>query len=121
MSNYVDGFIAPVPKKNLDAYKAISEKAGKIWMEYGAISYVECVADDVESGELTSFPQSVNLEKDEVVIFSWITYNSREHRDEVLDKVMSDPRMEAMENEEMPFDGKRMMWGGFKKMIDLGE
>lgn len=119
MSNYVDGFVAPVPSKNIDAYKAIAEKAAKIWMEYGALSYVESVADDVETGEVTSFPQSVNLEKGEVVVFSWITYKSREHRDEVLEKVMSDPRMADMENENMPFDGQRMMWGGFKKIIDL--
>ncbi len=119
MLNYVDGFVAPVPSKNIDAYKAISERAGKIWMEYGALSYVESVSDDVGSGEETSFPQSVNLEKGEIVVFSWITYKSREHRDEVLEKVMSDPRMTEMENEDMPFDGKRMMWGGFKKLVNF--
>ncbi|PIK13985.1 DUF1428 domain-containing protein [Halobacteriovorax sp. JY17] len=119
MGNYVDGFVAPVPSKNIEAYRKISEKAGKIWMEYGALSYIESVSDDVESGEETSFPQSVNLEKDEVVVFSWITYESREHRDEVLEKVMSDKRMLDMENEEMPFDGKRMMWGGFKNLVSF--
>ena len=117
---YVDGFLLPVPKKNIDAYKKMSRKAARIWKEYGAIDYVECMADDVQPGKTTSFPQAVKLKPGEVVFFSWITYRSRRHRDAVNKKVMADPRIEAMgPPSPMPFDGKRMMWGGFKPVVRL--
>jgi len=117
---YVDGFVLPVPKKKLGAYRRLARKAGKIWMEYGALEYVECVADDVMPGKLTSFPQSVKLKPREVVWFSWIVYKSRKHRDQVNAKVMKDPRLAAtMEPKAMPFDSKRMIYGGFRTMVDL--
>lgn len=115
---YVDGFIVPVPKKKVAAYKKIATLAGKIWMEHGALSYVEAVADDVKPGKWTSFPQSVKLKKGEVVIFSYITYKSRKSRDAVMKKVMSDKRLK-MDMSTMPFDGKRMIFGGFKTMVAL--
>jgi uncharacterized protein YbaA (DUF1428 family) len=115
---YVDGFVLAVPEANIAAYKKMSSKAGKIWMEHGALSYVECVADDVPEGKTTSFPRSVKLKEGEVVVFSWITYKSRAHRDAVLKKVMSDPRLQNdMKN--MPFDTKRMIYGGFKSILDF--
>jgi uncharacterized protein YbaA (DUF1428 family) len=117
MGNYVDGFVLPVPKANIDAYRRIAEEAGKVWREYGALDYVECVADDVKPGEVTSFPQSVKLEPDETVVFAWIVYESREHRDRVNEQVMKDPRMTGMDPKSMPFDGKRMFWGGFKVLV----
>lgn len=118
--NYVDGFVLPVPKANIEAYKAMAEKAGAIWKEYGALDYVECWADDVPAGKVTSFPQAVQLKDDEVVVFSWITYTSREHRDEVNAKVMADPRIkDEMSPDTMPFDGARMFWGGFKPFLQL--
>jgi uncharacterized protein YbaA (DUF1428 family) len=117
---YVDGFIVPVPKKNVPAYLTMSRKAGKIWREHGALEYVETVADDVKVGKLTSFPRSVKLKPSETVVFSWITYKSRGHRDKVNAKVMKDPRVAAMMNtKKMPFDGKRMIFGGFKARIEL--
>lgn len=117
---YVDGFVLPLPKTNLDAYRAIATQCGAIWREHGALEYRECIADDVKPGKLTSFPQSVNLEEGETVVFSWIVYASRAHRDEVNDKVMKDPRMaEFMKAESMPFDGKRMVYGGFDMVVDL--
>jgi uncharacterized protein YbaA (DUF1428 family) len=120
MANYVDGFVLPVPKKNIEAYRRIARKAGKIWRDHGALAYVECVADDVKPGRYTSFPQSVKLKPDEGVWFSWIVYKSRRHRDQVNAKVMKDPRMAGMmDAAAMPFDGKRMIYGGFKVMIDL--
>jgi len=114
---YVDGFIVPVPKKKVAAYKKIATLAGKIWMEHGALSYVEAVADDVKPGKWTSFPQSVKLKKGEVVIFSYITYKSRKSRDAVMKKVMSDKRLK-MDMSTMPFDGKRMIFGGFKAIVE---
>ena len=117
---YVDGFVVPVPKKNLQAYRSLSRKAGKIWREFGAIEYIECVADDVKPGKHTSFPQSVKLKPGEVVVFSWIMYKSRAQRDRVNAKVMKDPRLEAMmDPKALPFDGKRMFWGGFKVFVDV--
>lgn len=112
---YVDGFVLAVPKDKLDAYKALTELAGTVWMEHGALSYVECVADDVPYGELTSFPRAVMATGDEVVIFSWITYESRGKRDEVNARVMADPRMQP-DPATMPFDGKRMIFGGFTEL-----
>jgi uncharacterized protein YbaA (DUF1428 family) len=117
---YVDGFVLPVPKANVEAYRKIARKAGKIWLEYGALEYVECVADDVQPGKLTSFPQAVKLKPDEVVVFSWILYRSRAQRDKVNKQVMADPRLNAlMSLDSMPFDGKRMFWGGFKPIVQM--
>jgi len=117
---YVDGFVLPVPKKNLGAYRRLARKSGKIWMECGALEYVECVADDVKPGKFTSFPQSVKLKPGEVVWFSWIVYKSRKHRDQVNAKVMKDPRLAAtMDPKAMPFDSNRMIYGGFRTMVDL--
>ncbi len=115
---YVDGFLVAVPKKNVAAYRKLSRKAGKVWMEYGALTYVETVADDVKPGKVTSFPQAVKLKPNEVVVFSWITYKSRAHRDAVNKKVMKDPRVTLM-GADMPFDGKRMIYGGFKSIVEL--
>lgn len=117
MAKYVDGFLIPVPKKNFDAYLNMAKRAGKIWMEHGALEYLECVADDVKPGKVTSFPQSVKLKKNETVIFSYIVYKSRAHRDKVMKKVMKDERMGKMMAEMMPFDGKRMIYGGFKPIV----
>lgn len=114
---YVDGFVLPLPKQNIEKYREVSSQAGAMWKEHGALEYHECVADDVKPGQLTSFPQSVNLQPEETVVFAWITYKSREHRDEVNAKVMSDPRMK--EPMDMPFDMKRMIFGGFKSIVDL--
>lgn len=117
--NYVDGFIVPVPKNKIDDYTKLAKDAAKIWKEYGAIDYVECIADDAPVGELTSFPRSVQLKDDETVIFAWITYKSREHRDEVNAKVMKDPRIAGMDMKNVPFDGKRMIFGGFKPFVQM--
>ncbi len=114
---YVDGFLVPVPKDKLDAYKEMAELGAKVWMEYGALSYVECVADDVPYGEVTSFPRAVQVKDDEIVIFSWITYKDRASRDEINAKVMADERLQAdMAN--LPFDGKRMIFGGFQPFLE---
>ncbi len=116
--NYVDGFVLPVPKKNLPAYRRMAQKAGKIWKEHGALEFVECVADDVKVGKTTSFPQSVKLKPKETVVFSWIVFKSRVHRDRVNAKVMKDPRLADMMNpKNMPFDAKRMFYGGFKVLV----
>ncbi len=118
--SYVDGYVVPVPKSNIEKYREIATKAGKIWREHGALEYRECVADDVKSGEVTSFPQAVKLKDDETVIFSYIVFESRQHLDEVNAKVMSDPRLtEMMDPKAMPFDGKRMFWGGFTPIVEL--
>jgi uncharacterized protein YbaA (DUF1428 family) len=117
---YVDGFVLPVPKKNLEAYRRMARKAGKVWREHGALEYIECVADDVKPGKLTSFPQAVKLKRGEVVWFSWIVYRSRKQRDRILAKVLKDPRLaKMMDPKSMPFDGKRMFWGGFRMMVHL--
>lgn len=117
---YVDGFIVPVPKKNLPAYRRMAQKAGKVWREHGALEVKECIADDVKVGKLTSFPRSVKLKAGETVVFAWITYKSRAHRDRVNAKVMKDPRLaKMMDPRGMPFDGKRLIYGGFKTFIDL--
>lgn len=119
MARYVDGFVLPVPKANLEAYRRMAQQAGEIWKEYGALEYVECIADDVKPGKVTSFPQSVQLKDDEVVVFSWITYESREHRDKVNEQVMKDPRIAGIDPKSMPFDGMRMFWGGFTTLIEM--
>lgn len=116
---YVDGFVLPVPKKNLAAYRKMASKAGKIWMKHGALTYVEAVADDVKPGKSTSFPQSVKLKDGETVIFAWVTYKSRKHRDQVNAKVMKDPTMSSYDLKTLPFDGKRMFWGGFKPIVTM--
>ena len=117
---YVDGFVIPVPKDKLEAYKKMSQECGVVWKEYGALQFRETVADDAPPGKLTSFPQSVMLKDDEVVVFSWIVYESRARRDEINDQVMHDPRVAAyMDPANMPFDGRRMIFGGFEMMIDL--
>jgi uncharacterized protein YbaA (DUF1428 family) len=117
---YVDGFLVPVPRDKLDAYLEMSRTCGPIWLEFGATRFVECVADDVKTGQWTSFPQAVKLEENEVVVFSWIEYPSREDRDRINELVMKDPRFDPyMKPENMPFDGKRMMFGGFKPMVEL--
>ena len=115
---YVDGFVLAVPKANIEAYKDLARLAGSVWMEHGALSYVECFGDDVPYGELTSFPRAVQASDDEIVVFSWITYPSREARDEINAKVMSDPRFK--DNPQVqPFDGKRMIYGGFQSFLEL--
>ena len=119
MAQYVDGFVLPIPKKNLDAYRRIARKCGKVWREHGALDYKECVAEDVKRGKVTSFPQSVELKRGEVVVFSWITYKSRAQRDKVNKKVMSDPRLaKLMDPKESPFDSSRMVFGGFQVIVD---
>ena len=120
MARYVDGFVLPVPSANLAAYRRMAQKAGKVWREHGALEYIECVADDVKPGKLTSFPQAVKLKPDEVVVFSWIVYKSRKDRDRINKLVMADPRLAAMmDPKSMPFDGKRMFFGGFKTIVEL--
>ena len=115
---YVDGFVIPVPKKNLKAYRAMALKAGKVWRDHGALEVRECIADDVKVGKWTSFPQSVKLKPGETVVFSWILYKSRAHRDRVNAKVMKDPRItKMMDMKSVPFDGKRMIYGGFKPVV----
>jgi uncharacterized protein YbaA (DUF1428 family) len=116
---YVDGFVLPVPKKNLPAYRKIARKAGKIFVEHGALEYRECVGDDLNIKGFRSFPKSVRVKRGETVVFSWIGYNSRAHRDRVNAKVMKDPRLADMEMKSMPFDVKRMFWGGFKVLVDV--
>ena len=118
MARYVDGFVVPVPKKALPAYLRLARNVGKIWREHGALEYVECVADDVKPGKQTSFPQSVKLKAGEIVIFAWITYRSRRDRDRVMAKVMADPRSQ-MDMATMPFDTKRMFFGGFQAKVEL--
>jgi uncharacterized protein YbaA (DUF1428 family) len=116
--SYVDGFIVPVPRKKLAAYKRMSAKAGKIWKEYGALEFKEWISDDVKVGKLTSFPRSVKLKPGEVVVFSYIVYKSRAQRDRINAKVMKDPRLDdMMDPKNVPFDGKRMIYGGFKIMV----
>ena len=117
--HYVDGFVVPVPKKNLQAYRRMARKSAKVWMEHGALEYRECVGDDVKMGKLTSFPQAVKLKPGEVAVFSWIVYKSRAARDRIIAKVMKDPRLaDMMDPKTLPFDGKRMIYGGFKIMVE---
>jgi uncharacterized protein YbaA (DUF1428 family) len=114
---YVDGFLLAVPKARLDEYKDLARMASKVWMEHGALSYVEASGDDVPYGELTSFPRAVQAKDDEVVIFAWITYESRSERDRVMKLVMADERLKG-EMDKMPFDGKRMIFGGFEAFVE---
>ena len=115
---YEDGFVLPVPKRKLAAYRRMAQKAGRIWREHGALDFKECVADDVKPGKWTSFPQSVKLKRGETVVFSWIAYKSRAHRDRVNAKVMKDKRLGSMmDPKAMPFDARRMIYGGFKVLV----
>ncbi len=114
---YVDGFVLPVPRKNLAAYRRMAQKAGRIWQEYGALEFRECVGDDLDVKMGKSFPRQLQLKRGETVVFSWIVYRSRAHRDQVNAKVMKDPRLAA--DTKMPFDVKRMLYGGFKTLVDL--
>ena len=117
---YVDGFLLPVPKRNRARYKKMSTQAGRVWMDHGALGYHECVADDVPLGKTTSFPRGVKLRKGEEVWFSWIVYKSRQHRDRVNARAMKDPRLATMvDPKAMPFDSKRMVFGGFRTLVSF--
>src|SRR5688500_13345774 len=119
---YIDGFVIPVPKRKVEQYRRVAQKAGKIWMEHGALEYIESVGDDLApKGIVATFPKRARLQRGEAVVFSFIVYKSRAHRDRVNAKVMKDPRMNKMMNDatEMPFDMKRMTYGGFKAIVDL--
>ena len=118
MARYVDGFVLPVRKDRIEDYRRLADLAGSVWREYGALEYRECVAEDVKPGEVTSFPQSVKLEPDETVVFAWIVYESRAERDRINALVMQDPRLSGMDPANMPFDGKRMFWGGFEMLVE---
>ncbi len=120
MANYVDGYVVPVPKKKVGAYRRMAQKAGKIWREHGALEFLEAVADDVKPGKVTSFPQSVKLKSGETVVFSYIVFKSRKDRDRVNAKVMKDKRLATMTDpKKMPFDAERMFWGGFRPIVQL--
>jgi uncharacterized protein YbaA (DUF1428 family) len=118
--SYVDGFVLPVPKDNIEAYRTIAQRAGELWKEHGALQYLECVADDMEDkGYCTTFPQAIAPKDGETIIFAFITFRSREHRDEVNAKVMADPRIhECGDPENLPFECKRMIYGGFKTIVE---
>src|SRR5882672_12359392 len=117
---YVDGFVLPVPKKNTKAYLKMARLGGKVWREHGALDYKECIADDVKKGKWTSFPRAVKLKPGEVVWFSWIVYRNRKHRDRVMAKVMKDKRLASMMDvKKLPFDAKRMIFGGFKAVVSM--
>jgi uncharacterized protein YbaA (DUF1428 family) len=117
---YVDGFVVPVPKKKLPAYRRMARKAGKVWREHGALQFRECVGDDVKPGKVTSFPQAVKLKPGETVMFSWIVYKTKADRNRINAKVMKDKRLASMmDPKALPFDGRRMFWGGFRVMVAL--
>lgn len=118
MARYVDGFVIPVPKKNLEAYRKVARKAGTVWMDHGALQYVECVGEDMRAKLVTPFPKLAKAQRGEVVLFSWIVFKSRKHRDAVNAKVMKDPRMDKMAKEMPAFDMKRMAYGGFETIVD---
>ena len=118
MSNYVDGFVIPVPKANIDAYRKMAELAGQVWKDHGALAYWECAGEDLGGEHTSRFPEIAEAGPDDTVFFSWIVYESREHRDEVNAKVMEDPRLkDMMDPEEMPFDCKKMAYGGFTPLV----
>jgi len=117
MGKYVDGYILPLPKKNIEAYRAQAALAGKVWKEHGALEYIECIAEDVKPGKLTSFPQAVKLEPDETVVFGWVVFESRAERDRINAAVMKDPRLAGMNPKTMPFDTMRMFFGGFEQFV----
>ncbi|WP_225772587.1 DUF1428 domain-containing protein [Inquilinus sp. Marseille-Q2685] len=116
--SYADGFVLAVPKARLEEYKEMARKAGAVWKEHGALAYVECIGDDVPYGELTSFPRAVQAKEDEIVVFAWVVYENRAARDEILKKVFADPRLQG-DHAAMPFDGKRMIYGGFEVFLEL--
>jgi len=118
--SYVDGFVVPVPKKNLAKYRRIAQTMGKICKEFGALEYVEAVGDDVKPGKWTSFPQAVKLKSGETVVFSYVIYRSRKDRDRANAKIMKDPRLaQFLDPKKLPFDGKRMFFGGFRTLVSL--
>lgn len=117
MDKYVDSFLIPVPKSKLDEYKELAQLAAIVWKEHGAIDYFECLADDLSDGGAVSYAKSVNLKEDETVVFACITYKNREHRDLVNKNSMEDPRMANYDVSKIPFDSKRMIWGGFKGFV----
>jgi uncharacterized protein YbaA (DUF1428 family) len=120
MAHYVDGFVVPVPKRSIDVYRRMSQKAGKIWREYGALDYRECVGDDLNVKMCLPFPRGIKSKPGETIVFSWIMFKSRAHRDKVNAKVMKDPRLaKMMEGDDMPFDVKRMLYGGFKTIVEV--
>ncbi len=120
MARYVDGFVIPVPKRNIEAYRRMAQKAGKVWLEHGALEFRECVGDDLKVKGMAPFTRAARAKVGETVFFSWIVYKSRAHRDRVNAKVMKDPRLaDMMEPKAMPFDVKRMVYGGFKVLVDL--
>ena len=120
MARYVDGFVIPMPKRNIAAYRRLAQRAGKIWLEYGALEFRECVGDDLESEGTASFTRAARAKPNETVFFSWIVYKSRAHRDRVNAKIMRDPRLtKMMDGKAMPFDVKRMVYGGFRALVDL--
>ncbi len=119
MARYVDGFVLPMPEKNLDAYRQMAKKASKIWMEHGALEYRECVAEDTNAAFGLSFANGIKAKPGETIVFAWIVFKSRTHRERVNAKVMKDPRIsEDMLNKEMPFDVKRMLYGGFDVIVE---
>lgn len=116
--HYVDGYVLPIPKKNIAVYRRMAQKAGKIWREHGALEYRECAGDDLKTKFGVSFPRRFNAKPGETVVFAWIVFESRAHRDRVNAKVMKDPRLaEMMDSKAMPFDCKRMVYGGFKVLV----
>ena len=116
--SYVDGYVVPVPKKRIETYRRLAQKASRVWREHGALEYRECVADDVKPGKRTSFPRSVKLKRGETVVFAYVVFKSRAHRDRVNAKVMKDPRLaDMMDIKALPFDARRMFWGGFKTLV----
>jgi uncharacterized protein YbaA (DUF1428 family) len=120
VARYVDGFVIPVPRRNLEAYRRIARRSGNVWMEHGALEYLECVGDDLTVKGIVSFPKAARAKPGETVLFSWIVYKSRAHRDRVNAKVMKDSRIASMmDSKSMPFDGKRMVYGGFRAIVDL--
>ncbi len=118
MGKYIDAFVIPVPKKNIEAYRKLASESAKVWKEHGALAYVEGIAEDVKPGKVTSFPQAVKLEPDETIVVAWIVYESRAHRDRVNEAAMKDPRLAGMNAKTMPFDAMRMFWGGFDLFLE---
>lgn len=116
--SYVDGYVLPVPRDKMAAYRRMAKKAGAIWREHGALEYKECVGDDLDIKELVPFPQGIGAKPEETVVFAWIVFKSKAHRDRVNAKVMQDPRLAEMGPDKVPFDCKRMLYGGFKTLID---
>jgi len=118
MPLYVDGYVIPIPRRKVAAYRRIAQRAGKVWRDHGALEFRECVGDDLAVKGLVPFPRLARARRGETVLFSWVVYRSRAHRDRVNKKVQKDPRIAAMSNEEMPVDMRRMAYGGFKVLVD---